>query len=131
MLTTWYQVQRTFSAAVVVTNSPIGPALFSSCTSCALGTSLIGLMAPLPTLTAVAAALLLLLASPATSIFIDQIGRDDRIVQHVGPPLFAVAHGKSVVVGTTAGTLASLSIRTGAIGWRSVLGDGEPAGVIS
>ena len=72
--------------------------------------------------------LLLLLSLPllAAALFRDQVGVDDRVRAHVGPPRFAFASaGKGVLLATGAGALALAAQRGGETGWRAALPDGE------
>jgi hypothetical protein len=50
---------------------------------------------------------------------------DARLEKHVGPVHTALLAGKEVVVATDASVLASLAIRSGAVTWRWVAGEGK------
>lgn len=61
----------------------------------------------------------------AAGMFADQAGVHDRVRTHIGPPVHAFGGGRSAVVATSAGAIASLALATGNVTWRVVAEEGE------
>ena len=79
---------------------------------------------------AAAAAALLLLAAVqgCAGLYEDQAGQRDWAVKNVGGVLHArqqLPKGRLVAVGTDAGVVAAVNVRSGTLAWRRVMPDGE------
>ena len=65
-----------------------------------------------------------LLFVSSAALYADQAGLHDRVRRHIGPPIQAVGGGRSAVVATSAGAIASITLASGDIMWRIVAEDG-------
>ena len=52
--------------------------------------------------------------------YVDEVALDEAIRVNIGPPIAAAGLGKDALVGTSAGALALVNFKTGALKWRSV-----------
>jgi hypothetical protein len=63
-------------------------------------------------------------AAAVRAAYVDELGLDETLRVNIGPPIAAAALGKDALVATSAGALALVNFRSGAVKWRFVLPEG-------
>ena len=63
-------------------------------------------------------------AAAVRAAYVDELGLDETLRVNIGPPVAAAVLGKDALVATSAGALALVNFRSGAVKWRFVLPEG-------